>query len=114
MPPIDTDHLAALDAMPTLSIPARSRMPRNWPPRSRAAAAGRYDELRGSAAGLNAPALAPAWRSFFTSIGSDGVADLDRRADAAPAHARNGLFYQLHEQRAATARPARGRSTCCR
>ncbi|QVN13631.1 circularly permuted type 2 ATP-grasp protein [Burkholderia sp. LAS2] len=65
------------------------------------AAAGRYDELRGSAAGLHAPALAPAWRSFFTSIGSDGVAGLDRRADALHRRMReNGLFYQLHEQRA--------------
>ncbi|RAF76474.1 hypothetical protein DN547_30990, partial [Burkholderia multivorans] len=65
------------------------------------AAAGRYDELRGSVAGLHAPALAPAWRSFFTAIGSDGVADLDRRADALQRRMReNGLFYQLHEQRA--------------
>ncbi|KVR04512.1 circularly permuted type 2 ATP-grasp protein [Burkholderia ubonensis] len=65
------------------------------------AAAGRYDELRGSAAGLQAPALAPAWRAFFTHLGSDGVADLDRRADALQRRMReNGLFYQLHEQRA--------------
>ncbi|WP_179401048.1 circularly permuted type 2 ATP-grasp protein [Burkholderia guangdongensis] len=65
------------------------------------AGAGRYDELRGSAAGLHAPALAPAWREFFTSVGSDGVADLDRRADALQRRMReNGLFYQLHEQRA--------------
>ncbi|WP_431825394.1 circularly permuted type 2 ATP-grasp protein [Burkholderia sp. F1] len=65
------------------------------------AAAGRYDELRGSAAGLHAPALAPAWRAFFTHLGSDGVADLDRRADALQRRMReNGLFYPLHEQRA--------------
>ncbi|KWC51247.1 circularly permuted type 2 ATP-grasp protein [Burkholderia ubonensis] len=65
------------------------------------AAAGRYDELRGSAAGLQAPALAPAWRAFFTHLGSDGVADLDRRTDALQRRMReNGLFYQLHEQRA--------------
>ncbi|KVC69360.1 A circularly permuted ATPgrasp family protein [Burkholderia ubonensis] len=65
------------------------------------AAAGRYDELRGSAAGLQAPTLAPAWRAFFTHLGSDGVADLDRRADALQRRMReNGLFYQLHEQRA--------------
>lgn len=65
------------------------------------AGAGRYDELRGSAAGLRAPALAPAWRDFFTAIGSDGLADLDRRADALQRRMRgNGLFYQLHEQRA--------------
>ncbi|CAN0626907.1 Alpha-E domain-containing protein [Burkholderia multivorans] len=64
------------------------------------AAAGRYDELRGGAAGLHAPALAPVWRDFFTQLGSDGVADLDRRADALQRRMReNGLFYQLHEQR---------------
>ncbi|KDB09151.1 protein of unknown function DUF407 [Burkholderia sp. lig30] len=64
------------------------------------AAAGRYDELRGGAAGLQAPALAPMWRDFFTQLGSDGVADLDRRADALQRRMReNGLFYQLHEQR---------------
>ncbi|CAM2164604.1 A circularly permuted ATPgrasp family protein [Paraburkholderia sacchari] len=65
------------------------------------AGAGRYDELRGSAAGLHAPTLAPAWREFFTAVGSDGLADLDRRADALQRRMReNGLFYQLHEQRA--------------
>jgi uncharacterized circularly permuted ATP-grasp superfamily protein/uncharacterized alpha-E superfamily protein len=65
------------------------------------AGAGRYDELRGSAAGMHAPALAPPWSEFFTSVGSDGVADLDRRADALQRRMReNGLFYQLHEQRA--------------
>ncbi|NLP63717.1 circularly permuted type 2 ATP-grasp protein [Paraburkholderia sacchari] len=65
------------------------------------AGAGRYDELRGSAAGLHAPTLAPAWREFFTAVGSDGLADLDRRADSLQRRMReNGLFYQLHEQRA--------------
>ncbi|OXJ10104.1 A circularly permuted ATPgrasp family protein [Burkholderia sp. HI2500] len=102
MPPIDTDHLAALDAMPTLfDTGAQPDAAELAAALAAPAAAGRYDELRGSAAGLNAPALAPAWRSFFTSIGSDGVADLDRRADALHRRMReNGLFYQLHEQRA--------------
>lgn len=65
------------------------------------AIAGRYDELRGGVANLRSPALAPAWRAFFTFVGSDGVTDLDRRADALQRRMHeNGLFYQLHEQRA--------------
>lgn len=101
MPPIHSDDLAA-DAMHTLfdtgSQPDAAELAAAL---AAPAAAGRYDELRGSAAGLRAPALAPAWRDFFTSIGSDGVADLDRRADALQRRMReNGLFYQLHEQRA--------------
>lgn len=102
MPPIHPDDLAAADAMHTLfdtgSQPDAAELAAAL---AAPAAAGRYDELRGSAAGLQAPALAPAWRAFFTHLGSDGVADLDRRADALQRRMReNGLFYQLHEQRA--------------
>lgn len=102
MPPIHPDDLAAADAMHTLfdtgSQPDAAELAAAL---AAPAAAGRYDELRGSAAGLQAPALAPAWRAFFTHLGSDGVADLDRRTDALQRRMReNGLFYQLHEQRA--------------
>lgn len=102
MPPIHPDDLAAADAMHTLfdtgSQPDAAELAAAL---AAPAAAGRYDELRGSAAGLQAPTLAPAWRAFFTHLGSDGVADLDRRADALQRRMReNGLFYQLHEQRA--------------
>lgn len=102
MPHIYPDDLAAADAMHTLfdtgSQPDAAELAAAL---AAPAAAGRYDELRGSAAGLQAPALAPAWRAFFTHLGSDGVADLDRRADALQRRMReNGLFYQLHEQRA--------------
>lgn len=102
MPHIHPDDLAAADAMHTLfdtgSQPDAAELAAAL---AAPAAAGRYDELRGSAAGLQAPALAPAWRAFFTHLGSDGVADLDRRADALQRRMReNGLFYQLHEQRA--------------
>lgn len=102
MPPIHPDDLAAADAMHTLFDTGSQPDAAEFAAALAApAAAGRYDELRGSAAGLQAPALAPAWRAFFTHLGSDGVADLDRRADALQRRMReNGLFYQLHEQRA--------------
>ncbi|WP_323118025.1 circularly permuted type 2 ATP-grasp protein [Burkholderia alba] len=65
------------------------------------AVTGRYDELRGGAAALRTASLAPAWRDFFTQLGSVGFADLDRRADALQRRMReNGLAYQLHETRA--------------
>ncbi len=69
------------------------------------ASAGSYDELRGSAAG-SGDALAPAWRAFFTQLGSVGFADLDRRADALARRMReNGLAYQPHGPDDAAPRP---------
>ncbi|KJR91999.1 circularly permuted type 2 ATP-grasp protein [Burkholderia pseudomallei] len=65
------------------------------------AVTGRYDELRGGAAALSSASLAPAWRAFFTQLGSVGFADLDRRADALQRRMReNGLAYHPHERAA--------------
>lgn len=62
---------------------------------------GRYDELRGGAAAFSSAALAPAWRAFFVQLGSAGIADLDRRADALQRRMReNGLVYHPHERAA--------------
>ena len=60
---------------------------------------GHRDELRGPPApgAENADALAPTWSSFFDHVGTDGLADLNRRNDNLQRQIRdNGVTYNVY------------------
>ena len=60
---------------------------------------GHRDELRGPPApgAENADALAPTWSSFFEHVGTDGLADLNRRNDNLQRQIRdNGVTYNVY------------------
>ncbi|MES2186036.1 MAG: circularly permuted type 2 ATP-grasp protein [Pseudomonadota bacterium] len=61
------------------------------------AAAGHFDELRGSAASPAGGALAPDWARFFDHLGEDGLGDLDRRMANLRRQIRdNGVTYNVY------------------
>jgi uncharacterized circularly permuted ATP-grasp superfamily protein/uncharacterized alpha-E superfamily protein len=95
VPSLSSDDLSAADAMQTL-FDSGADAAELGAALAASAAAGCYDELRGGV-GLSGNTLAPAWRAFFTELGSVGFADLDRRTDALRRRMReNGLAYQPH------------------
>ncbi|MDO9293668.1 MAG: circularly permuted type 2 ATP-grasp protein, partial [Hydrogenophaga sp.] len=69
---------------------------------------GHRDELRGPPApgAENADALAPTWSSFFDHVGTDGLADLNRRNDNLQRQIRdNGVTYNVYAESSGQQRP---------
>lgn len=64
---------------------------------ARAAEAGQYDELRGSAAVTPTMPLTEHWREFFTQLAGEGFAGLDKRVEALRRRVHdNGITYNVH------------------
>jgi uncharacterized circularly permuted ATP-grasp superfamily protein/uncharacterized alpha-E superfamily protein len=99
--------------------PPESPGKRNLPPPLQAASLaslaeiGHYDELRGTIAatspatpGTPEPALSDKWAQFFTELGSDGFADLNRRTEALQRQIRdNGVSYNVYADTSGPQRP---------
>ncbi len=70
-------------------------------------AAGHYGELRGKLAGDDGPTgLTPQWREFFRELGSEGLADLDRRAQGVARQlSDNGVTYNVYADHDSLQRP---------
>jgi uncharacterized circularly permuted ATP-grasp superfamily protein/uncharacterized alpha-E superfamily protein len=70
------------------------------------ARAGHYDELRMPAQAGGAPTLRCAWARFFELLGSDGFAELDRRAGAVARQVQeNGITYNVYTDADGPSRP---------
>jgi uncharacterized circularly permuted ATP-grasp superfamily protein/uncharacterized alpha-E superfamily protein len=64
---------------------------------ARVAEAGPYDELRGSADATQFMPLTEQWREFFTQLGGEGLAGLDKRIEALRRRVHdNGITYNVH------------------
>lgn len=76
---------------------------------TRRATPGHYDEWRAAASGTAAAAgagMAPAWRSFFNTLGTDGWADLSARAARVQQRVReDGATYNVYADGNEAARP---------
>ena len=71
-----------------------------------AARPGHYDELRAPADAPGATRLRDPWPRFFELLGTDGFADLDRRADGVARQIReNGITYNIYADANGPTRP---------
>ncbi|MBB1627344.1 circularly permuted type 2 ATP-grasp protein [Achromobacter sp. UMC71] len=71
-----------------------------------AARPGHYDELRAPADAPGATRLRDPWPRFFELLGTDGFADLDRRADGVARQIReNGITYNIYADADGPTRP---------
>ncbi len=71
-----------------------------------AARPGHYDELRAPADASGATRLRDPWPRFFELLGTDGFADLDRRADGVARQIReNGITYNIYADANGPTRP---------
>jgi len=71
------------------------------------AAAGHYDELRGSASGTASRSLpCPTWQGFFDALGPEGLKDLNRRTVNLQRQVRdNGITYNVYADTHGPQRP---------
>ena len=78
---------------------------------AQAVEAGHFDELRGREASTesgatHAPGLSPPWTQFFSELGTEGFADLNRRTEALHRQIRdNGVSYNVYADASGPQRP---------